>query len=169
MKLTSKLSLYILRVFTFFKVVRLLYKGLYKNNESNKIYQIINREMEKYEKMFSSIDDPDPDPALTVFPSGGRKLINNYYGYKDAVQFRTKMKYILKFHLDLNALDNDGTLRKFMNSLEKLDKEVEEVIRDRVISIKKMKKSGDGIIRADLAVIKSQKFRDYYLKLIKEE
>jgi hypothetical protein len=166
-KLYSKPLLFFLKIYTFLKAVKIVYKGL---SEKNKVYTFIDKEMDQYERIFSSNNESyEPDPISRVFPSGGGKLINNYIKYEDAVQFRTKMKYISKFHIDLDSLDNDGTIRRFMDSLEKLDDEIKKLINKRVISLKKQKKNKEGTVNADLAAIQSKEFKDYYLKLIKND
>lgn len=147
----------------FFKVINLAYKGLLKNNENNQLYILMEKELDYYRDITGLSQS-----TKQVFPSGGVKLIKNYTRYQDATQFTTKMKHISKFYLDLNALDNDGTLRKFSDALTSLDNEIKSEIKNRVINLKENKRNKQGTINSDLASIQPQEFKNYYLELISE-
>ena len=101
----------------------------------------------------------------SVFPSGGQKIIKNYVEYKNATNFGTRMKYISLFKNDLKALEHDGVLRNYMESMNILDEELKAEISQRISNLKSTKKDKPGTIEKDLSQIQDPELKKYYNSL----
>lgn len=146
-----------------FRVVVIMLECLInkKNRVDNEFYQTVQRELESLR-----VEKSDVEAAKAIFPRGGSNLLEDYYSFQSAVQFRTKMKHISAFHEKLNTLDNNGLLREFLSDLSKLDNEVEEVIEARVSKLKNNKPTKAGDVAKDLSSIRHPKYNDHYSSLM---
>ncbi|EOY4668736.1 hypothetical protein ACP52K_004675 [Vibrio alginolyticus] len=108
------------------------------------------------------------DSVSHVFPSGGKKIMANYRNYRSAKQFGAKMRHVSKFYLDIKSLEQDGVLRRYLSSIEELEKEVEKDIVNRVLKHKKTRKLNQGQIETDLADIQSDELKNIYLSAVEK-
>lgn len=149
-----------------FKVIRILYKSLIlnKNKVDKKFTLLLANELKQYreaEELSASIKK--------VFPSGGTKIMHNYNKYCDSVQFGTRIKHLSHFYMDLKSLEQDGTLRQYISSINNLEIRIEEEINNRIEILKNSQKLKDGTIESDISKILDQKYKLYYLSLLDDD
>jgi hypothetical protein len=132
-----------------------------KNRVDKQFSLLVSTELAKLRKSYELSES-----IRFVFPSGGKKIMNNYTKYQNAVRFETRMKYISHFYLDLKALEQNGILRQYVNSIESLETNMKEEIQKRIISLRNQNKDKQGTIERDIASILDPSLKEYYLKLV---